>query len=188
MSAHNPSPRERFWMSLEFLLAPLLFRRYLRSLSLNGCERVLEVGSGSGALTREISRAVPNGSVTAVEKSPYWATFAKRRLRKRRNVHVRQGDIQAVDEPSESLHAVFFHFVLHDIPERDRPALLTALLKALAPGGRIYLREPIGLRHGLSLERTRWHFREAGFTRLEERIDTSRVAGRMLVTSFAKEA
>jgi len=186
MSTRRPGFGERFWMGLEFFLAPYLFRRYLRSLALKGSERVLEVGCGSGALTREISRMVPSGSVVAIEMSPYWAESATRRLRGRANVHLWQGDVRTADLRPASFDAVFFHFVLHDIPECDRSSLLSALHEALAPGGLVYLREPISPRHGLRVELTRTHFRDAGFSCLEERMGVSRVAGKMLVASYVK--
>jgi len=49
-------------------------------LPLTGSERVLDAGCGSGRVTEELLRRLPNGSVVALDASPQMVAEARRRL------------------------------------------------------------------------------------------------------------
>ena len=62
-----------------FLADPTLVRRFVDSLRLEPGELVVEVGAGTGALTRPIVAA--GARVWAIEPDPVWARHLRDRLR-----------------------------------------------------------------------------------------------------------
>ncbi|TDB36935.1 MAG: class I SAM-dependent methyltransferase [Actinobacteria bacterium] len=124
-----------------------VYRRWVRDLGLAGTERVLEVGCGAGACARHLAEALPCGSLTCLDVDARWLAVARRRLASHDNVGFVCADIAQWQQPG-AFDAVVVHFVLHDIPAENRRAALEGIIRSLAPGGRLLLREPTG--HGMS--------------------------------------
>jgi ubiquinone/menaquinone biosynthesis C-methylase UbiE len=78
-----------------------------------------------------------------VDVSLVWLETARRRLARYPNVAFKLGEIASLDLPDEAYDVVFVHFVLHDIPARERLQVVAHLTKKLAPGGRWFIREPL---------------------------------------------
>lgn len=67
---------------LQHGLARRLYSGYADSLGLQGNEKVLELGCGSGALSRHIASRLSQGSrLTCLDTSKAWIEVARRRLR-----------------------------------------------------------------------------------------------------------
>ncbi|MXZ35239.1 MAG: methyltransferase domain-containing protein [Acidobacteria bacterium] len=90
-------------------------------------ERVLDLGCGDGALTEKLVDA--GCRVVAVDSSPEQVRAARER-----GIDARVADATALGFDGE-FDAVFSNAVLHWI--RDPDAALTAIHRALAPGGRL---------------------------------------------------
>lgn len=90
-------------------------------------ERVLDLGCGDGALTAKLVAA--GCRVVAIDASPEQVQAARRR-----GLDARVADAAALAFDAE-FDAVFSNAVLHWI--RDPDAVLTAIRRALAPGGRL---------------------------------------------------
>lgn len=187
MSFERPTFREKVGMRLEAALAGVLVDGYLRSLGLNGDERLLELGCGVGALTKRLARLLPNGRITAVDTSEYWAAVARRRLKRREQVTVLTGDVRTLDLEPETLDAVLIHFVLHDIPAAERPNVLAKLASLLVSGGTLFLREPTRPSHGMPTEEIRELLSDVGFEEVRGSEMRSRLAGPMFDARFRKE-
>ena len=67
-------------------LAYFNYRNYARGLDLRDNERVLEVGSGGGNLSRFLAEKIPDGRLVCLDNSEYWIKKAKKRLSDFRNV------------------------------------------------------------------------------------------------------
>lgn len=126
-----------------------VYRRWVAELGLAGNERVLEVGCGAGACARHLAAALPEGSLTCLDVDGRWLDIARRRLARFKRTEFAVGDIAQWQRAGE-FDAVVVHFVLHDIPARERSAALANIAASLKPGGRLFLREPTG--HAMAIE------------------------------------
>jgi trans-aconitate 2-methyltransferase len=108
----------------------------LARLPLEGDERVLDVGCGTGRLTEKLLDRLPDGEVIGVDLSSNMLTAAREYLRPRFANRIRfvQADAAALPFAGDA-DAIFstatFHWVL------DHPLLFKSLHAALKPGGRL---------------------------------------------------
>ena len=95
----------------------------------------LEVGAGAGSIAAWMSSAVgPKGKVVAVDSnSRFLRDLAP-------NVHIIEGDISRAPLPSEHFDLTHARYVL--IHNEDARPVLSAMLRALKPGGYLVLEEP----------------------------------------------
>ena len=140
---HGTDPEEQKRLAL---LNDLLNNASLKAVQLRAGEKVLDVGSGLGQLSRAMGRVLgPGGRVVAVERDP--AQLADALERAERNgetdlVDFRQGD--AVDLPLGddewgSFDVAHARFLLEHVPNPQ--AVVDAMVRALRPGGRIILED-----------------------------------------------
>ncbi len=155
MSGYEPSAIEVFLTLLlgKTLLNPY-YKRYINELLLNGNERVLDYGSGSGVCSRHMAARLAQGGgrMTCVDISTKWQRVIRRQLRRFDNVDYACGHIATLDIPDAAYDIVFIHFALHDIPARERPEVTRALARKLKPGGQFLIREPTEPGHGMQQE------------------------------------
>ena len=121
---------------------PYMVARILEEAGLDGDERVLDVGTGSGYQAAVLAQLA--SEVHSIERIPQLAEQARRNLDAAgiRNVAVHVGDgSRGLEE-----HAPYDAIVV----AAAAPALPQALYEQLTPGGRLVV--PVGRRHGQRLE------------------------------------
>lgn len=104
----------------------------LERLELRGEEVALDAGCGSGRVTAELVKRLPDGRVIAVDGSE--AMIAKARQRLGESATYVVADLSQL-EPEESVDLVFSTATFHWILDHDR--LFSRLRAALRPGGRL---------------------------------------------------
>jgi ubiquinone/menaquinone biosynthesis C-methylase UbiE len=145
------------------ILSRFLYPGYVRSLGLAGHEHVLEYMSGGGLMSRAIGRALaPEGSLTCIETSRYWAEKAQRRLACCPNVACLCGDITAMDLAENRFDTAIVRFALHKTEVQKRIDVVSALARLLRPEGTLHIREPAGPSCGVPLPEIRALMRDAG--------------------------
>src|SRR5688572_30790702 len=141
----------------------------LGRLTLDGGERVLDVGCGDGKITAQIAARVPRGSAVGVDPSRDMIAFAAGRFGPpvHPNLRFEVADARRLPYRDEFDLVVSFN-ALHWVPEQD--AALASIRAALKPGGRALLRlVPAGPRESLEAvieevrQRPRWAGNFAGF-------------------------
>jgi len=131
-------------------------RRYAERLGLKGRERVMDFGSGSGALSLHIARRLEDeGSLTLVDVSPKWMEVAMKKLRRFPNVEYKVGEVMELKIPEKSYDVVNARNVLHHVAESQRLRVMRELSRKLKKNGRLYVREPTRGNHGVPLEEMR---------------------------------
>jgi len=127
-------PRDWNAPSYERMSAPLeaMGREVLDRLDLQGDERVLDAGCGTGRVTAALLERLPRGEVVAVDGSPAMVEAARERLGDRAELRVADLVELRLDRPVDAiLSTATFHWIA------DHDALFARLLEALRPGGRL---------------------------------------------------
>jgi ubiquinone/menaquinone biosynthesis C-methylase UbiE len=131
------------------------YRHHVESMGFRGDERVIDYGSGSGVGAMFAARKLKNGHVTCVDISKAWLEAARKRLRGFGNVDFVQGEICEVGLPDGAYDAVIMSMVLHDVPGHQRHHNLKCLVGKLKKCGKIFLREPVSMSHGIAAQEVR---------------------------------
>jgi SAM-dependent methyltransferase len=138
---HGTTPDEQARLSL---LNDLLNARSVAALHLAGGEKILDVGSGLGQLTRAMARAACT-KVIGIERSQEQLAEAERQAAKDGEaamVEFRLGDaLHFPLRPEEwgTFDIAHTRFLLEHVPEPV--AIVRAMLQAVRPGGRIILED-----------------------------------------------
>ena len=102
----------------------------------------LDVGCGSGALTIACAKRNPRASFVGIDRwGKEYASFSKALCERNakaegvENAVFLRGDANRLDFPDETFDTVVSNYVYHNIPCRDRQALLLETLRVLKKGG-----------------------------------------------------
>jgi 2-polyprenyl-3-methyl-5-hydroxy-6-metoxy-1,4-benzoquinol methylase len=128
-------------------LAYFNYQNYVKKLKLKGTEKVLEIGSGGGNLSRFLTRELFFGKLVCLDKSKYWIKIAKKRLKSYMNIQFKKEDILRFNLKN-CFDTIIIHYVLHDIPKKNK--LVNSLSSLLKREGKIFIREPTRKNHGIS--------------------------------------
>lgn len=134
------NPRNARWLDNETIVGVILFGNHVRLRNVALAEigkgqSVLQAAHVYGTLIPEIARRVgPTGSLDAIDVTPLQAALCRRKLWGMPQAHVRIAD---ASEPGDGLYDVVnCYFLLHEVPDDMKRAIVTALLARVAPAGR----------------------------------------------------
>ena len=189
MSFKEPSSTQVFFtVAVGHTFGSFFWKNYVKSLNLNGNEKILEYGSGSGALSRHIAQILMEGggSLTCVDISQKWMDTIQKRMDNYSNVEFKLGTIFDLDIPDNSYDAVVIHYVLHDIDQDLREEIVKALSKKLKNGGKVYIREPLADNHGMPSAEIRKLMINEGLNEISFKINNVRFVGESTEAVFEK--
>jgi SAM-dependent methyltransferase len=141
-----------------------MLEAYLADAALPTGTRVLEVGCGTGAVTRTIAAQPGVAEAVGVDPSPVFVARARELAEGLASVRFEAADGQALPFPAASFDAVVFHTTLCHVPEPR--ALLAEAVRVLRSGGCVaifegdYAAASLATRAGDPLERCADAFRE----------------------------
>lgn len=102
----------------------------------------LDVGCGSGALTIAAAKRNTDAQIIGIDRwGKEYASFSKAlcesnaKAENVTNVQFQPGNALKLDFPDESFDAVMSNYVYHNIPSKDRQAILLETLRVLKKGG-----------------------------------------------------
>ncbi len=139
---HGSEPEEQRRLAL---LNDLLNESSLQALALQGGERILDVGSGLGQLTRAMARIAGSGRVVGIERDPEQLEKARELARDAGEedlVEFRLGE--AVNMPLDddewgTFDVAHTRFLLEHVPRPQ--AVVDGMVRAVHPGGRVILED-----------------------------------------------
>ncbi len=137
MSQGTPAPRDWDAGTYDRVAHPMTRwgTAVLERLPLNGHERVLDAGCGSGRVTEQLAEQLPFGQVVALDGSPAMVAAARERLaRFGHRVEYAVADLGS-PLPIEPVDAILSTATFHWVPDHD--ALFRNLAAVLRPGGRL---------------------------------------------------
>jgi len=149
--SNEPTRLEMFLTRLAFLLCGKpVYQAFADRLPLDGGDQVLDFGCGMGTVAYYVAKKLPHGHLTCLEISDRWLNACRKTLRGYRNV-----SFLLCESPpllaSESFDVAYCHFVLHDVSESELARVISALARALKPGGVLVFREPLNEAGKISL-------------------------------------
>jgi SAM-dependent methyltransferase len=121
---------ERFMGRWSRELAPLL----VTFAGVRDGDAVLDVGSGTGALTSAVSAAAPSSQITGIDPAAPFVAFAQARLPGRR-LAFEVGDAQQLRFADGAFDRTLSMLVLNFIPDRSKA--LAEMIRVTRPGGTI---------------------------------------------------
>jgi ubiquinone/menaquinone biosynthesis C-methylase UbiE len=98
-------------------------------------QRILEVGCGTGSMTKYISALFPEAHITALDLSAPYLWKARQRLKDHVNIDFIQGDGAKLPFNSGSFDAVVSCFLFHELPKEERKKVLQESHRVLKPSG-----------------------------------------------------
>lgn len=113
--------------------APLRHPLYFR-VGLDRAQRVLDVGCGNGAVTRDVAMLTP-GEVVALDHDPAMVAAARDTLAPLSNVKVAQGDAHRLDVPDASFDLVVSHLLFMWVKNPEQVA--REMARVVRPGGTV---------------------------------------------------
>ena len=138
---HGSHPEEQERLSN---LNIILNEGYLKEMSIQGSERILDVGSGLGQLTRMMAHQLgPQGSVLGIERELDQIATANRLAEKANDAHkveFRQGNAMNLPLSPEEwgfFDIVHTRFVLEHVTQPEK--VVAQMVRACKPGGRIII-------------------------------------------------
>ncbi|WP_407320057.1 methyltransferase domain-containing protein [Isoptericola halotolerans] len=116
-----------------------LYRRTVELAQIGPGERVLDVGCGTGNLSREVLRAAPDATVTGLDPDGDSLRRAARKLRRRRRGEVTlvRGFAHRLPVPDASQDHVVSSLALHHVPAEEKERLAAEITRVLRPVGRV---------------------------------------------------
>jgi ubiquinone/menaquinone biosynthesis C-methylase UbiE len=118
-----------------------LFHDAARQLAarLTPCERILDVGAGSGVWSLAMAERSDTAHITAIDLPQVLPAFEERaeRLGLRDRTKLVAADYHSIELPSQAFDRVLLANVLHLEPPRSARSLLRRVTPALAPGGEL---------------------------------------------------
>ena len=115
---------------------------------LSASDRVLDIGCGPGVAVRKAAAIVVDGEAAGVDRSEPMVDIARRRSRRFPNARFEVGSAESLPFPDESFTKVWTAHSFHHW--EDRVAGLAEMLRVLADGGRGFILETDGKKHGLT--------------------------------------
>jgi ubiquinone/menaquinone biosynthesis C-methylase UbiE len=107
--------------------------RYLADIDFSHVTDVLDVGCGTGPVSRELAGRLPVARVTGIDPSPVFLVTARELSHGFPNLSYLEGDARSLPCAAESFDVVIFHTTLSHVP-RPETALEEAF-RVLRPGG-----------------------------------------------------
>ncbi len=95
---------------------------------------VVDLGCGTGNLTRAVTGAFPEASVLCIDVAENMLAMARGKLGGNDRITFMQGDVRTTPLPGP-YNAVVSSMVLHHVDITEKPALYRRLYNALRPGG-----------------------------------------------------
>jgi SAM-dependent methyltransferase len=110
-----------------------MLNTYLKDIALPPNSRVLEVGCGTGAVTRVLATWPGVAETIGVDPSPVFVAKARELAKGMTNLSFQEADGRSLPFNDNSFDAVVFHTTLCHVPEPE--AMLREAVRLLVPGG-----------------------------------------------------
>lgn len=95
----------------------------------------LEIGAGTGALTKFVKMTFPQARVTVLDLSDPYLGIARENLKRFNKLNFVQGEAEKLPFPNETFDGIFSCFLFHELPLAVRKQVIAEGLRVLKPEG-----------------------------------------------------
>ena len=181
----DTSPWSGFRARLYSLIfrAPQTNRQIVELAGLSTTDRTIDIGCGPGSAVRLAAELVVEGEAVGVDRAEPMVRIARRRSSRHPNTRFETGSAESLPFPNGVFTVAWTAHSFHHW--EDRSTGLTEMLRVLSPGGRAFILEQDGKKHGLTdaqtgevvAEMERLGFGSVGVQKLDKQVVISGVAG-----------
>lgn len=107
--------------------------------------RLIDLACGTGRFLREVKSNYPRLAVTALDLSPFYLDAARRALRPWTRTEFIAAPAERVPREDGSFDVATSIFLFHELPAREREAVVREMARLLQPGGAAILVDSIQL-------------------------------------------
>lgn len=190
MKQHTISEPSNWSVSVQQALRPInkkfLYNKYVDSLPILRNYKVLEFGSGVGAMAELLARKVDIGELTCVDVSDRYISKARKNLREYKNTSFHHGRLASLTIDENHYDAINVHQVLHLVIKENRQDLVEEMFRLLKNGGKVYLREFIDEENGITGQQINKLFLKAGFRVVRSEETRTRFKRGIITASYCK--
>lgn len=97
--------------------------------------KILEVGSGTGSLSKSLALAMPKAQITCLDLSPHYLKKAREHFKKAKNINFVQGLAENLPFKNNTYDAVVSCYLFHELPWEVRMKVLTEKWRVLKKDG-----------------------------------------------------
>jgi ubiquinone/menaquinone biosynthesis C-methylase UbiE len=189
MTIYDPSRFEIAYANFTHFVLRRYYKRFVKSLELQPNDKVIDFGSGTGFLTKLISKELVGRDswISCVEISEKWNNIARKKFKRYPNVDFYCGMIYELDMKENFYDKIVIHWVLHDVPKEHREKIVQSMSKRLKKGGLIILRDPIGSSHGMLESEIKELMTNAGMVEVKSQYAEYKMMGTLLYATFEKK-
>lgn len=116
-----------------------VYHTLIEQAELGGCERVLEIGCGTGNLSVRAKRAHPAVEVVGCDPDPKALQRAQRKTRGLNGVRFEHAYAQRLPYADGEFDRVLSSMMLHHLDDDAKTAAAAEVFRVLRPGGRLHL-------------------------------------------------
>jgi ubiquinone/menaquinone biosynthesis C-methylase UbiE len=111
-------------------------RRLVAQAGINGSQRVLDLGCGTGTLTILVKQLHPEAELVGIDPDPHILKIASAKAaRSGLNISWDEGFATALPYPDHSFDRIFTSLVLHHLGSSEKRLAFSEALRVLKPGG-----------------------------------------------------
>lgn len=115
-------------------------RKLLDQVVIQGSQRILDIGCGTGSLVVLIKRLHPDAEVVGLDPDPKALVRGGRKARQAAvSARFDEGFSDQLPYPDSSFHQVFSSFMFHHLERTAKEKTLREVARVLRPGGRLHL-------------------------------------------------
>lgn len=102
--------------------------------------RILDLGCGTGAMTRRLKQAFPQAEVIGLDLSPYMLAIAHQKAEQENlSIHLMQGNAESTPFAANSFDVAIACLLLHETPLQASQHILREGYRLLRPGGQMII-------------------------------------------------
>ncbi|MCX7747799.1 MAG: class I SAM-dependent methyltransferase [Clostridia bacterium] len=148
----EPSKQEIFWTGfIGSTFLQFYYLDFVKHLKIKTTDRILDYCSGSGIISQKAAKYLKWGELVFVDVSRRWLHQAAKRLKPfNRALGLHLCDFDGIIHGGR-YNKIIVHDTIHDFPDEYHIRIITQLMKNLKQDGTLFIREPIGTKHGIKL-------------------------------------